>query len=291
MATVMFGTTEQGTDREQIRENRMESADAPKATAGQKGISSSTLKLIAAFTMLIDHIGAAVLGRLLAQSGYLEIVYASDPNALAEWSAEYGVLLGVYQVMRMLGRLAFPIYCFLLVEGFQRTKNTKKYAFRLGIFALVSEIPFDLAFRGKLMDMGYQNIFLTLLVGLLVMMGMDAVSKIIKNGPVRILLCGLALAAGCGLVELLHTDYGAIGVICILVIYLFRNNKPAQMAAGCASFAWELTAPLAFIPIAFYNGERGLRLKYFFYAFYPVHLLLIYLVCCIMGKGAIPPLM
>ena len=71
---------------------------------------------------------------------------------------------------------------------------------------------------------------------------------------------------------------------------IFRRKKPLQIAAGCLVFLWEVTAPLAFIPIAFYNGKRGLKMKYFFYAFYPVHLFLIWLVCLLMGMGWNSPL-
>ena len=111
-----------------------------------------------------------------------------------------------------------------------------------------------------------------------------------KHLPNKLLLgiCGAAaIALGAGGAELLHTDYGYLGVLCIMVLYVLRRSKPLQMAGGCIAFSWELPAPLAFIPIAFYNGERGLKLKYVFYLFYPVHLLILYLICVCMGTGSI----
>ena len=115
----------------------------------QKGLSGSTLKLIAIITMLIDHIGAAVIARLLIAGQGSEMLYK------------------IYYAMRAVGRVAFPIFCFLLVEGFFYTGSRKKYALRLFGFALLSEIPFDLAFSGKILEFGYQNVFFTLLIGLL----------------------------------------------------------------------------------------------------------------------------
>ena len=71
-------------------------------------------------------------------------------------------------------------------------------------------------------------------------------------------------------------DYGGWGILAIAVLYLFRENKQLQILTGCVSFCWEMPAMLGFIPVAFYNGKRGLKLKYLFYVFYPVHLLILY---------------
>lgn len=102
--------------------------------------------------MLIDHIGAGVLGRLLVVRGMNE---AADLNA---WIDANSTLVITYQMMRFVGRLAFPIFCFLLIEGFEHTHDVKKYALRLLSFCLVSEIPFDLLFNGKILEFGYQNV-------------------------------------------------------------------------------------------------------------------------------------
>lgn len=289
MATVIFNNEADRYNEMQGSERERGAAEAPAQIIKRKGISSSTLKLIAVISMLIDHTAAIILGRLMMNSYSTELREILDANVITRWLTEPEKLLQVYWVMRYIGRLAFPIYCFLLVEGFQRTRNIRKYIVRLGLFALVSEIPFNLAITGGWMSLEYQNVFFTLLIGLLVMAGMDAAAKAYRNGILRVVVCGIALAAGCALATLLSTDYGAIGVLCITVLYVFRNHKPSQMAAGCACFLWELTAPLAFLPISFYNGERGMKLKYFFYAFYPVHLLVLYLICCAMGIGNVRP--
>jgi len=257
----------------------------------KKGITGSTIKIIAIVSMLIDHIGAGILGRLVVTSGYMEVAVSGDMNAVLQWLAENGALFYTYSIMRMIGRLGFPIFCFLLVEGFQRTHDVKKYALRLGIFALISEIPFDLCFNGRVLEFGYQNVFFTLFLGMLTMIAFDWIAK--KewaadrklNTAVKVIFSAAALAVGAGVAHFLKTDYAAKGVLCIMVLYLFRRKKPLQIAAGCVAFLWEVTAPLAFIPIGFYNGERGLKMKYFFYAFYPVHLLLIWLVTMLMGLG------
>lgn len=237
-----------------------------------QGISAGTLKMIAAVTMLIDHVGAVILGRYLLIGGYREDT----------------LLYSVYMAVRMVGRIAFPIYCFLLVEGMKHTRDVKKYACRMAVFALLSEIPFDLALSAKVMDVTYQNVFFTLLTGVLTMSAFAYVREHITGKVLRVLLYGAAMLAGMAAAEFLRADYGATGVFCILVLYLLRNQKSLQMLGGCVVFLWETTAPFAFIPIAFYNGRRGVRLKYFFYAFYPVHLLILYLICVVLGISSYP---
>ena len=127
----------------------------------KKGISGSTLKMIAIVTMVIDHIGAAVLARLLMVNGLGELDQ-TNADAIMLWLSANGALYWTYTIMRMIGRVAFPIFCFLLVEGFLHTHDVKKYAMRLGLFALISEIPFDLAFSSKILEFNYQNVFFTL---------------------------------------------------------------------------------------------------------------------------------
>ena len=134
----------------------------------RKGLSGSTLKIIAVVTMLIDHIGAAILARMMMVNG-LGGIDQSDTTAVMQWYSNNTTLFQVYQVMRSIGRIAFPIFCFLLVEGFEHTHDRKKYALRLGLFALISEIPFDLAFSSEVLEFQYQNVFFTLFIGMLTM--------------------------------------------------------------------------------------------------------------------------
>ena len=262
----------------------------------KRGLSSSTLKLIAISAMLIDHAGAALLGRFLMAAGYMDIAVSGSQEEIASWLAQNNTLYLAYWIMRLIGRIAFPIFCFLLIEGFQRTRDVKKYALRLGVFALVSEIPFDLAIRSQALEFTYQNVYFTLFLGLVAMIGYDGIcrrrwlSGKKADQIVKLFLCALTLLLCCMASELLRTDYASAGILCITILYVFRRKKPLMIAAGCIAFLWELTAPLAFLPIAFYNGKRGLKLKYVFYLFYPVHLLLLYLIAMALGVGGYPAL-
>lgn len=247
--------------------------------SAKKGISGSTLKLIAIITMLIDHTAAILLYPVLIQSGGLQqrlLVFGP-------------MLYDVYLVMRqVIGRMAFPIFCFLLVEGFQRTSNVYRYALRLFIFALLSEIPFDLALNGAWLEFGYQNVMFTLLVGLLTMIVCHELESHELNRWFTLIGQLLIMVLGILMGDLLQTDYGGYGVLCIMALYFFRKNKGWQIAAGSCAFvlgeylllgtASELLAPLGFIPVACYNGRRGMKMKYLFYFFYPVHLLVLYVI-------------
>lgn len=147
-----------------------------QATEPKKwGISGSTLKLIAIFTMLIDHTAATILDNILAQA--VSGLNLNSDQAIQQYYQDYGLLIFIDQLMRMIGRVAFPIFCFLLVEGMIHTHNKWRYALRLGLFALLSEIPFDLAFYAKPFFWGYQNVYFTLFIGLLVLIGFDQVQN------------------------------------------------------------------------------------------------------------------
>lgn len=219
-------------------------------------MSGFLLKLIAMITMLIDHTAAILL---------------TD----SKW----------YLLLRGIGRVAFPIYCFLLVEGYFHTKDVKKYMLRLGIFALLSEIPFDLAFTPYYSHLGFlqiQNVFFTLFIGLSVIHLMRIAEEKYKKTPaLSYFLGGLAVIIGCVATVMLRTDYRILGVPMIVSFYLFRNSKiiltlvlfllNQQLGGGLQTYAF-----LAMAPIWFYNGKKGHKInRYIFYTFYPVHILIL----------------
>lgn len=234
----------------------------------RRGLSGTALKYIACATMLIDHIGASCL-----EAGILRP--ALDSGALSAGTLSSSPLYLLDAVLRFTGRLAFPIFCFLLVEGFVHTHDVKRYVRRLLLFGLVSEVPFDLAFFRLPFDPSQQNVYWTLALGVLAMIGLRHFES--PDGTTN--WKGFLCAGGCVLLALAaHTDYNGIGVLIICALYLTRGDRKRQCITGVVLFAFELTAPLAFVLIWFYNGQRGAcgkAQKWAFYLFYPVHLTLL----------------
>lgn len=245
------------------------STTTSETEVSKRGLSGSTLKIIAIITMFIDHIGAAIFENADIMN-YLTYSGNVSKSFYINWTL-------VDLILRLIGRVAFPIFCFLLVEGFLHTRDVKKYALRLGVFCLISELPFNLAFFGQLLDSSHQNVFFTLLIGLLVLIGLKHFEgEGLKNGIPR----ALCIIAGVVVAVLLKTDYDAFGVCVIVFFYLFHDNKKLRnittMLSLILASLLEITGLFALIPIHMYNGQRGLSMKYFFYLFYPVHLLLLY---------------
>ena len=218
-------------------------------------LSGSTLKLLAVLTMLIDHGAICLAARLnipLLPGGSLTL----------------------YTLMRGVGRLSFPLFSFLLTEGFRHTRNRLRYGLNLLIFALLSELPFNLLIGGALFY-AKQNVFFTLLLGYL---GIWAAESFREDRKKQLpLLLGLFVIA-----FLLRADYGWKGFCFILLLY-YLGEFPAVQALGCSALLpWPYAVGLAFLPINLYNGRRGFVrgpvLKYLFYAFYPAHLLLLWLL-------------
>ena len=211
-------------------------------------LDGTVLKLIACLSMFIDHLGAVCFSGMMG--------------------------------FRIIGRLAFPIYCFLLVEGAVHTRNMKKYILRMGIFALISEVPFDLAFYHRLVYMGHQNVFFTLGLGLLAIWFLE---HPIEQLDIPDVLYKLLVIIAAGLIaEFFNTDYGFTGIAVICIFYYLRWQPqlkyPIAVILLAAMGGVEVYAVLALIPILLYNGQRGRQTKvmqYGFYIFYPTHLLLI----------------
>ena len=221
-------------------------------------LDAAVLRWIALITMLIDHTAASLLlkGILL-------------PAAPIVIGTPLYTLYLVYQVMRGIGRIAFPIFCFQLVEGFFSTKNLPRYMLRILLAGLLSEIPFDLALRQALFDWKYQNVMFTLLLGLCMM----AVMERFKKTPVLMLLLGAPFPA---IAHFLNTDYGWKGLALIAVLYFFRSHQLLQLVLGALSICWEWPAIFAFPLLALYNGKRGRSLpRLVTYLFYPAHLALL----------------
>lgn len=210
-------------------------------------MNNFVLKLIAITSMMIDHYGA---------------IFAPD-----------------VEIYRYIGRLAFPIFCFLLIEGFIHTKDIKKYGQRLFVFAFISEIPFDLAFYGEL-GFKHQNIFFTLFIGLVMMHFLEKS----KSNWDKVSIVSMAMIAA----FIFVVDYNIVGIIYILAFYLtkdmFRVKRIPLLVlvlsivhlvfGGFTNITQHFA--LVSLPILFfYNGELGPAnswAKRFFYMFYPLHL-------------------
>lgn len=219
------------------------------------GLSQEMLKLIACVTMLIDHTGA--------------------------------VLFPQYLSLRVIGRIAFPIYCFLLAEGVFYTKSPKCYGLRLGIGAILSELPFDLALFGMI-TLQYQSVMITLLLGFAMGMCMCRAKAVWQP----IIIFPFALAA-----QWLNTDYGGWG-IALIALFILSRDLPHRLLAqtiGMAAICYlmdsyvmsiggvrvpiEMFALAAMVPIGLYSGEKlfsNKALQWAFYLFYPVHLTVLF---------------
>lgn len=219
----------------------------------EKGISREMLKCIACATMLLDHIGAVFL-----------------PGA----------------GLRIIGRVSFPIFCFLLAEGARFTRSPARYALRLALVALLCEIPYDLLFYGGI-TWRHQSVMLTLLVGLGVCLAMN------RSGRLGILALGL----GCLLAEWLSGDYGGFGVALMALFFVSAGHKWKDWLRlfGMAVIFLLMGSPavpglvipiqlfglLAMVPIALYSGRKttaSRAVQWAFYMFYPAHLAVLLLM-------------
>lgn len=227
-------------------------------------LSGSTLKIIACISMFIDHM------TLILWHTYRDYIGTLDYESIMHFQR-------LYRVGRSIGRAAFPIFCFLLVEGFFHTKNRLKYLLRLLIMAVLSEHAFNLLASGSNLDPEDQNVFFTLAISLLVIIGIDFARKHFEDRPDLLSVITLAIAgAGCLLAYLLKTDYDYRGVLAVTVIYLLIKSRLLTCLGTALAFLWEPWALTSVLPILLYNGKRGLKIKYFFYIFYPLHIYLIY---------------
>ena len=226
-------------------------------------LPQEALKLIACITMLIDHFGAAIVP-------YLRVPYAAD----------------LYYACRMIGRLAFPIYCFLLAEGMRHTRNPISYIGRLAIGIPLAELPFDFLFEGGF-TWEDQSVMVTLTLGAVMLLCMQKTEKKFLK---LLLILPFAILA-----ELAMSDYGGWG-IAMIAVFALLEGLPLQLLgilfinAAMESAALpvfgipvsiQLLAVLAVIPIALYSGKKlthSRAIQWGFYLFYPVHLLVLWLI-------------
>nr|MBQ8253260.1 conjugal transfer protein TraX [Lachnospiraceae bacterium] len=225
-------------------------------------MNGALLKKIAVLTMLVDHIGAAFF-----------IIFTSSYDG----SAAFPGADIIYQIMRIIGRTAFPVFCFFIVEGFFKTRSRKRYLGRLAVFALISEIPFDLAFYDRVWNMTSQNVFFTLFFGLLALTALHAGKQVLRarKGRWRINTAGFVfLMMLCpAAAYFCRTDYNVSGVLLILILYELREQRFLACLCGYLCMLHESWCFPAFVLLNFYDGSRGKSSKYFYYVFYPVHLL------------------
>ena len=186
--------------------------------------------------------------------------------------------------LRMIGRLAMPIFSFCIAEGYAHTRDKNRYLLRMGIFALISEVPFDLAFEGKV-GFGHQNIMLTFFLSILALKIFDLIRGEEPRNIGKTVLGTLAVLVMAGLALLLRADYTIFAVIAVFLFYVLRNRHPlVRSGVGVAFLAltrtmgYYCTTGFSLIPLLLYNGKRGRGLKWLFYAFYPGHLLVLFVL-------------
>ena len=204
-----------------------------------KGFSGSALKVIALVSMTLDHIAYYLMDKSIA-----------------------------YDAMRTVGRMAFPIFAFLLVEGYVHTRSVRKYALSLFIFALVSEIPWWLLNHDNT-----HNVFFTLLLGLVAIEGLSNIGK-------KFLPCCVLIVTVCGIAMWLHVDYEYSGILLVCTFFVFRKHNVMKcLLASLFMYQYDVIGVCMGLAVNLcYNGQQGFikeqYMKYLFYTYYPLHLLI-----------------
>ena len=227
-----------------------------------KILDGSWLKIIAVVSMLIDHTAHMFKNTLPFLTTPVNIPFCENVT--------------IYSIMRLFGRLAFPIFCFLIAEGFYYTRNRKKYGLNLFVFAIISEIPFNLlsSYGKHFIYPKAQNVYFTLFLGFLVLYILESkLNTLLKLIPTVFIIFVTFFA---------HIDYGLNGVLLIMILYYLRTNNAAKTIAAFPLLSGGYAAWSSFVFLNLYNGKRGFIkgnfAKYAFYAFYPIHILVLYFV-------------
>lgn len=218
--------------------------------------NGAQLKYMAFLSMLLDHVNNSMI------TPYLD---------------GKGLLLHVSNLLSILGRVAFPLFMFFLVEGFFKTRSRKKYLINLLIFAILSEVPFDLFTSRELFNKNWNNMMFTLALSLITIWIVDEMKgRLAKKS--KALWYGasvLVVAVMCAVAMFFSLDYDYHAIIVAYLFYLFYEKPLYGAALGYLSIIKELYSVLGFAATLTYNGERGKQYKWLNYAFYPVHLLIL----------------
>jgi hypothetical protein len=240
----------------------------PQKRAKGRGINADGLRLWG-----IAFVAAGVLGQGLIQTGLLHVErYASNAELLAalEGSAAVSNLATLGIVLQYIGYCALPVFVALLVEGFAHTANLKAYALRLAALAVVSEIPYNLAFSGKWLDTSGRNPVFGLLLCLGVLYLLRAYGG---SGPRRALVAVLLVAVAALWATMLRVE-GGLAMVCLaVVLWVFRQNLLAQLMLGCLVCVLRFPAMLGMLCVHVYNREPGKWPRRLKYGWYPALLL------------------
>lgn len=218
-------------------------------------LNTMWLKILACICMLIDHIGAIFIMPLIQNGGKFYIIFL---------------------IMRNIGRIAFPIFAFLIVEGFVHTKNYKKYLTRIFIFSIISTIPYNLCFGGMVYNIKYWrnftfgNVGWTFTLALIMLYSLKILEDKKYNTILKWIISMLIIAIFMMIANLIKCDRKYWGILVIAGFYLFRHSRPKQLMTGIITFLDQRYMPgvyLSLIPLALYNGEKGKDISKFVYVF------------------------
>ena len=237
-------------------------------------ISADGLKNFACIMMLIQTIGIAVV-----ENGLIHIEqYTQEELSLAMAEDSHLMMLaGIGSVMQLLGGLAIPIFAFLLVEGFLNTSSYRRYFLSMLCFSLFSEIPYDLANYGHAWDLTGQNAMFGMVISLLMLYFLRMLEE--RRGAGGFFLKGLIVLCAVAWVTIFRAGYGLCVVLLTAVFYLCYERNILKTILGIIISLLYVTGPLSFYGIWCYDGTRTDRIpKYVYYAFYPLHLLILGLI-------------
>lgn len=231
--------------------------------------SSFALKRVAVASMVIDHIGSFLLRAMMAPyrvDGML-VVNQDSPAILRQ-------LMLWRELCDILGAIAFPIFCFLVVEGFLHTRDRLRYGRQMLWFALLSEIPYTLAHYQTFFSYRLQNVMFTLACAILTLLLVSkAEERWAAEKPVRWGIIAAITAAGMVVAYLIRGEYVFLGVLAVTLVYLLRGKGKLRVAGLAPLLVASPWTALAVPLLLLYNGRRGEGSKWFFYFFYPVHFL------------------
>ena len=220
-------------------------------------LSGASLKLIAILSMLIDHVNKA-------------LIY---PNL----TSNNGALTVVSNLFDIIGRIAFPLFCFFVVEGYFKTRNRKKYLLNLLIFGVISEVPFDMFTTASFFNMNWNNVMFTLALVLVTIWIIDILKEKMQNRPKALwyIVSWIIVLLMCTVAMLLALDYEHHAILIGYFFYLFHDVRLLSIPFGYASMYDQPWALLGFGLTLTYNGQRGRQHKMLNYWFYPAHLLIL----------------